>query len=215
MTNLIRLIIWEFTVQNKVNNLAKYLFGFFLFGTLSVVLINNQVDIRKFGIIFSVIYLPLSLIGFSNFIFKQDLDDGSLDLLFTTFSPIEIVLAKFLSVCVCITLSSIFNFPIIFFAFDVSLLMLINLGISIFLLLILSTALLILIGAIQSYFRSNTNFLSILIMPLLIPSIVITGLLLQETGNPHLILILVGIDLILVPLSIFLSSYLLKNIYNI
>ena len=55
--------------------LSKYLFIFFLFCIFSTALINDQPDIKKFGIISSIIFLPISLIGFSNQIFKQDLLD--------------------------------------------------------------------------------------------------------------------------------------------
>ncbi|MDR0329462.1 MAG: hypothetical protein LBH99_02165, partial [Rickettsia sp.] len=66
MHKLIQLIKWEYLIQNRINNLSKYLFIFFLFCIFSTALINDQADIKKFGVIFSVIFLPIALIGFSS-----------------------------------------------------------------------------------------------------------------------------------------------------
>lgn len=215
MRKLIQLTKWEFRVQNNINNLTKYLFAFFLFCTFSIALINQQVDIRKFGIVFSVICLPLSLISFSQLIFKQDLEDGSLELLLSNFSSQEIIVAKFLSVFSSAIISSLFNIPIIFIIFDLSWQLLLVLFVILFLLLLLASGLLILIGAIQGYFRSNTNFLSILIMPLLIPNIIMSGLVLQNAQYLSLVFVMLGINIIILPLALYLSCYLVKNIFNI
>jgi len=215
MFKLIQLTKWEFRVQNNINNLTKYLFAFFLFCTFSIVLINQQTDIRKFGIVFSVICLPLSLISFSQLIFKQDLDDGSLELLLSNYSSQEIIISKFLSVFSSAIISILFNIPIIFIIFDLSWTLLILLFITLFLLLLLASGLVILIGAIQGYFRSNTNFLSILIMPLLIPNIIMSGLVLQNAQYLSLVFVMIGINIIILPVVLYLSCYLVKNIFNV
>ncbi len=215
MKKLIKLTVFEFLVQNRVNNLIKYLLAFFLFCTVSTILISNQAEIKRFGIVFSIIYLPLSLIGFSSLVFKEDLGDGGLELLLSTFNPLEIVIAKFLSILISGLLSSTIYLPIIYVIFDLSLVTFINLTITFLLLLFLASTLLVLTAVIQSYFRSNTNFLSILIMPMLMPSIIIAGLILQNDTDTYLATIMLGINLILIPCSLGFSAYLVKNIYNI
>lgn len=215
MHRLIKLTQWEFRVQNNINNLTKYLFAFFLFCTFSITLINQQPDIREFGIIFSVICLPMSLISFSQAIFKQDLEDGSLELLLSNFSSRQIILAKFLSVFSSAIISSLLNMPIIYIIFDLGCQLLLVIFLTILLLLLQASGLLILMAAIQGYFRSNSNFLSILIMPLLIPNIIMSGMVLQNAEFLGLIFVMLGINIIILPLILYLSSYLLKNIYNI
>ncbi|MCC8371815.1 MAG: heme exporter protein CcmB [Rickettsia endosymbiont of Pseudomimeciton antennatum] len=215
MHKLIQLIKWEYLIQNRINNISKYLFIFFLFCVFSTALINDQTDIKKFGIIFSVIVLPIALIGFSSLIFQQDVEDGSLELLLSSFNESEIIAAKLITLIFSTFTSSLLNMPIIYIIFDLDILTISYLFITLTLLLILSSSLLVLIGAVQSYFRSNTNLLAILIMPLLIPSIILSGLVLQNFDNINLIFVMMGINMFLLPIIFYLSSYLIKNIYNI
>lgn len=215
MHKLVQLIKWEYLIQNRINNLSKYLFIFFLFCIFSTALINDQADIKKFGAIFSVIFLPIALIGFSSLILKQDVEDGSLELLLSSFSESEIVTSKLFAIFFSSLTSSLLNIPIIYIIFDLDLITVTYLFITLTLLLTLSSSLLVLIGSIQSYFRSNTNLLAILIMPLLIPNIILTGLVLQNLENISLIFVMIGINMLLLPTIFYLSSYLIKNIYNI
>lgn len=210
----VKLIQWELLVQNKINNFTKYFFGFFLFGILCLALISEQDSIKKFGLIFSVICLPLAMINFANFIFKPDLEDGSLELLLINFAPVEIVVAKFISVFISGLLSLVINLPIIYIVFALNWQLLLLLAITMFFLLMLASSLVLVISAMQSYFRSNTNFFAILMMPLLVPSIIMAGLIIQNS-NSGFIFIMIGINLIIIPTSIVFSSYLIKNIYNI
>ncbi|WP_341758479.1 heme exporter protein CcmB [Candidatus Tisiphia endosymbiont of Ditula angustiorana] len=215
MHKLIQIIKWEYLIQNRINNLSKYLFIFFLFCIFSTALINDQADIKKFGVIFSVIFLPIALIGFSSLILKQDVEDGSLELLLSSFTESEIVTSKLFAIFFSSLTSSLLNIPIIYIIFDLDLITVTYLFITLTLLLTLSSSLLVLIGSIQSYFRSNTNLLAILIMPLLIPNIILTGLVLQNLENISLIFVMIGINMLLLPTIFYLSSYLIKNIYNI
>lgn len=213
--NLIRLIKWEYLVQNRANNLSKYFFIFFLFCIISTVLVNNHSDIKKFGIIFSIIFMPIALIGFAQMVFRSDLDDKSLELLLSSFNETEIITAKFLTILFCTLSSSTLNLPIIYIMFDLDVITLLHIFMTLILLLTLASGLVVLIGAIQCYFHSNTNLLAILVMPLLIPNIILTGLVLQDYENIKLIFIMMGIDMLLLPIIFYLSSYLIKNIYNI
>jgi heme exporter protein B len=178
-------------------------------------MINDPADIKKFGVIFSVIFLPIALISFSSQIFNCDLDDGNLELLLASCTETEIIIPKFLAILICSITSSILNMPIIYIIFDLDIVSLSYLFLALIILLTLSTALLILIAAIQSYFRSNANLIALLIMPLLTPSIILTGLIIQDHQKLNLISVIIGINLLLLPIILYLSSYLIKNIYNI
>ncbi|WP_341764511.1 heme exporter protein CcmB [Candidatus Tisiphia endosymbiont of Beris chalybata] len=215
MKRLIQLIKWEYLIQNRINNLTKYLIIFFLFCAFSLTLINDQENLTKFGVMFSIILLPLALVSCSHIIFTQDLEDGNLELLFTNFTEHEIIISKFLTICFIAISSAMFNMPIIYFFFNIELETFIHMVITLILLLILASALLILIAAIQSYFRSNANLLSVLIMPLLIPSIVLGGIITQNPNNISLAFCMVGINIVLLPIILYLASYLIRNIYNV
>lgn len=214
MQSSIGLLFWELKIQNKVQNLSKYLLAFFLFCALTITLINKQPDVSKFGIIFAIIYMPLALIGFTHLIFKQDVEDGSLEFLLSNFTILQIIITKFIAIVISAFVSIILSLPVIYIIFNLDFKSLCSLAAILLTLLFISSALLILIASIQSYFRSNTNIISLLIMPLLMPSIVLAGLALQNQQNFSVILIMLGLDLIMVPISLILSAYLIKNIYN-
>lgn len=209
------LIFHEFRVQNKIYNITKYIFIFFIFCCLSITLINAYENMQIFGVIFAVISIPLALISLSNSLIKPDIEDGSLETLITTSTAVQIILAKYISLCICCCLSFFLTLPIIYVIYNIELNIFIIMVSSGLILLFLSAALITLISSIQSYFRSNTNFLSILIMPLLIPNIILSGLFLQNNTDLHLLFIMLGVDLVIIPPALYLSSYLVENIYNI
>ena len=214
MNRFFKLLKWELLVQNKVNNFVKYLFALFLFCTLSIALVNSHENIGKFGVIFSVIYVPIALLGFSTHIFKSDLEDGSLEVLLASFSSSDIVLAKFAALYINSLLSTFMNLPVIFLAFNPGFDVLKKLIITTSLELMLACALVILIGSVQSYFRSNTNFLPQLLMTLMLPAIIFSGLAIENVDKAYLVFILIGINMILVPTMLMLASYLTKNIFG-
>ncbi|WP_375326716.1 heme exporter protein CcmB [Candidatus Tisiphia endosymbiont of Nemotelus uliginosus] len=215
MSRLIQLIKWEYLIQNRINNLTQYLVIFFSFCTFSLTLINEQENITKFSMTFSIILLPLALMNLPHIIFKQDLEDGNLELLLTNFTANEIIISKFLTICLTSISSTVLNLPIIYFFFNISLATLTYILLVLILLLILASALLILIAAIQSYFRANTYLLPVLIMPLLMPNIILGGIIIHNPNNLSLTFCMLGINIILLPIILFLAAYLISNIYNI
>lgn len=208
------LILQEILIQNKIYNVIKYSFLFFIFCSVNITLINASENIQKFSIIFSVISIPLVFIGLSNNLIKPDIEDGTLENFLTTFSPIKIILSKYIALCSCCILSFIATLPFIYIMHNIELGILVFIITSALNLLILSAALIILIASIQGYFRSNTNFLAIIIMPLLIPNTIISGILLQNTQDVYLLFIMIGINMVIIPPALYLSSYLIENIYN-
>jgi len=209
------LITQELNVQNKIYNITKYTLIFFIFCCLSITLINSYENIQTFGIIFAVISIPLAFIGLSSHLIKPDIEDGTLEAMLTSFTPGKITTAKYIALCISCCLSFFLTAPFIYVVYNIeftTFIIMITCGLII---LFLSAALIILIAAIQGYFRANTNFLAMLIMPLLIPNIILSGILLQNNTDLHLLFIMIGIDLVIIPPALYLSSYLVENIYNI
>lgn len=204
----------EFRNQTKINNLAKYIFLFIAFCTLSITFISNHEDLREFGILFSIICIPLAQLNIAHALLKNDISDGTLESLLTIFSPNQITIAKFVCLTSCTCLAFLINIPIISILYNLNTKLLGVILLSGFFLAICSSAISCLVSSIQCYFRSNTNFLSILIMPIIIPNIIVTGLALQNSNNSSYLMILLGISLIISPIAIFLSKHLIKNLYN-
>lgn len=209
------LLSQEFLVQNKIYNLIKYSILFFGFCILSITLINSHDDIQKFGIIFSLVCIPLCFLGLANNLIKPDIEDGSLEYLLTISSAQKIVLSKFLIMSLitffCFALIS----PLFGIFFNLQFNQVFILISSALLLITLSAALIVLIASIQGYFRSNTNFFAILVMPLILPNIILAGILTQTPQDTYLLVIMLGINLVIIPPTLYLSGYLVDNIYNI
>lgn len=214
---MINLLKHEFLVQNKIYNLSKYFFIFFVFCNGSIVIITTHDRIANFGIIFSLISIPLALIGISANFLRSEMEDGSLELLLASFNPIQITSAKYFGLFICGAISFLANVPILYLLFDMSIIQLILVVIAGLFLMSTSCGVVILISSVQCYFRSNTNFLSSLLIPLIIPSIILSGILVENHNENYysIILLLMGVSCIIVPVSIYLSSYLIENIYNI
>lgn len=209
------LIYYKFLVQNKVYNLTKYTILFFSFCLVSTLVVNSPEYFQKFGIILSVIYIPLAFLGLSANIIKADLDDGSLECLLVCTTSFKIILAKFLAMSLNTSASFAIILPLLKIFFNLDFYCSVVLYSMATLLIFMSSALIVLIATIQSYFKSNTNFFTLLIMPLFIPSIILTGICIQDMQNLQLLLIMFGINLVLIPPSLYLSSHLIDNIYNI
>lgn len=212
MTELIK---YEFLTQNKIYNFGKNFAIFLLFGLTTITIISPYDRISEFGIIFTVVSLPLGLIGIASNFLRSEIDDGVLELLLVSYNPVAIISAKYLTLSVAVFCGFLVNLPIACVLFDIPVTKLLIIVSSGFHLSLISCALMLLIVSIQSYFRKNTNFLSSLLMPLIIPSIILSGILLQGGNFYSLTLLLIGISCIIIPTALYASSYLIANIYNI
>ncbi|WPX98200.1 Putative CcmB family protein [Candidatus Megaera polyxenophila] len=213
---MVHFIKHEFLLQNKICNLTKYFFIFFVFCSGSITIVSSHDKIANLGIIFAVISIPLSLIGIAANFLRTELEDGTLEILLTSFKPMQIILAKYLGLFICGSVAFVLNIPISCFLFNIEAFQLNLVIITGLLLMATSCGVVILISSIQCYFRSNTNFLSTLLLPLIIPSIILSGIIIQsDNSNFSLLLVLIGVNCIIIPISIYLSSYLIENIYNI
>lgn len=209
------LLFQELLIQNKVFSLLKYSFLFFGFCILSITLANSHDNVEKFGAIFSLVCIPLSFLGLTNNLIKPDMEDGSLEYLLTISSASQIIGSKFLVISIITFLCFALISPVLGIFFNLTFYQVTFLLAAALLLITLSSALIVLIASIQGYFRSNTNFFAILIMPLILPHIILSGIISQNPQETYLLLIMLGINLVIIPPSLYLSSYLIDNIYNI
>jgi heme exporter protein B len=209
-----QLIRQEWLVQRKVHHIELYSLIFFTFFAIITSLSNNPHDLEHIGPIFCLSYIPLALFGITPLLLKPDIDDGTLELLLASVQGYEIIISKLLVTALNNIIGFCSSLPFIMLFFHLTWLKLLLIGIVAMILILLSSALALLIAAIQAYFQGNTNFLVLLIMPLIIPSIVISGVLMQDITRLYLLNMLVGIDLLLIPVIIYLSTYLLQNIYS-
>jgi heme exporter protein B len=152
-------------------------------------------------------------IGLSDRIFKTDFDSGILSHILVTHELYDIIWSKiiFFSLLMILSLlSNIFFLNILFFIPIASILhSVIPCLVVIFVFVINLT----LVGTIRLYFETNNSIISSSTIPFMIGPSILAGIYMQ-TGDIHLIYILVGLLMVLSPVLYLLIWVLLRDIYN-
>ncbi len=212
---MLNLIYQEVLLQNKIHHISKHFFLFLLFGLISTVIISPLQNMTEFGLMLGIIYIPMFLLGNNYFLLKHEVHNGDLELLLTTHNALIIIITKFCALSLSLLMGLICILPLIVIFFSTSFILIINFIYIAILILLMSNGLAIMMSAIQIYFQRNNNFLSVMIMPLMLPNIILAGMLLSNPENVTLIFMMFGVNLIIIPVSLYCSAYLINNIYNI
>jgi ABC-type transport system involved in cytochrome c biogenesis permease component len=212
---MLNLIYQEVLLQNKIHHISKHFFLFLLFGLISTVIIAPIQNMTEFGLMLSIIYIPMFLLGNNHFLLKYEIQNGDLELLLTTHNTLIIIIAKFCALSISLLMSLICILPLIVILFSTSLILTMNFIYIAILILLMSNGLAIMMAAIQIYFQRNNNFLSVMIMPFMLPNIILAGMLISNPENVTIIFMMFGVNLIIIPISLYCSGYLINNIYNI
>ncbi len=163
-----------------------------------------------------LIILPLAQMSYTSAIFSQDYTDGTLELQLVTTSADNIVITKFVALSVVSFVSLLLIMPLFCIIYGVEFLSSFKLILTYFLMLLYINGFIILTSAIKAYFSSVCSFISTLIFPLIIPGIICGVLsIFEEDTYIFYISLLVGLNFILVPLTLVMSAFLIRNIYNI
>lgn len=159
-----------------------------------------------FGSIIATITIPSYLI-------KSEMQDGSLENLLVTQSSTTIVLAKYWGIVASSGIGIFSTFPIIIIFYSLPLSTVTYISAVIILLLLQIAAIILLGNIIHAYFSHNTNIILSIIIPFLIPSIIIANMGIISL-NIDFIFILLGIGMVLIPITLVLGKYLLSNIFG-
>ncbi len=203
-------------LHNRIYSTIRYSAQFILLGLICLVFVApNSSDLPAFSMSFVIIALPLSIIGQAKSIIKADISDGSMELLIVTTESIKIALVKYISLLLASLSALIIVLPFAmlfcFLTYEQILLVLASST----LLLAQIASLSILTSSIEGYFRTNTNLISLTILPLIIPGVIVSGLSIHNSTNCVIFIwMLGGITMVITPIAIYLSSYLIRNIYN-
>lgn len=169
---------------------------------------NNQIQMIWFSFIILIVSLNIP-----DHIIKLELADGSLENLMVSYKSWMIILSKFVSIVMLILFGMGLMLPLFFLLYDYSLsecLILLSINI---LLVLFVVSLKIIANIIQAYFRQNTQLILLIIMPLIIPVMIISKLALQSL-NFEFVLILIGINMIFIPIIFWFASYLLDYLFE-
>jgi heme exporter protein B len=211
---IFKLLKFELLIYNRSyhiiqNNIYMLLLSSIVFSMiLPEQFLSNHVKMLMcfFGVIFASLSIP-------HYLVKIDAQDGSLETLISTISPIKIFAAKYLALTISLIISAAISMCFICMFFSFSSQSIIFLSLLMILVIFQMAALIMLGNIVHAYFRRNTNFLISLILPLIIPTLII-GRAALETLNFDFIMILLGINMVIVPIIFFVSSYLLANLYD-
>ncbi len=144
---------------------------------------------------------------------KNDIEDGTITLLLTIRKPLYVVMTKFISIFINGLITLLMLIPMLYLFYDYSGIKLLVISSLFTLFLMKISAVSILIASVQSYFCTNTQFLLSLIGPIILPNLIIFGMILIDY-NITLLILVVGINMMLLPLMLIMTTYLLKNLYN-
>ncbi len=215
MSNFFALLKHEIILQNRAYAIIRYNVQFMIFGVICLIFASPAtVNLKSFATSFVIIGLPLSIINASRSIIKSDIYDGSMELLLSSLESIKIAMMKYIALLISNILAFSISIPLIGLFCALYLEQIVSISIVSILLLIQISGLALLTSSIEGYFRTNTEIISLVILPLIIPGIVLSGLSLNQSSNEGFIWVLLGMDMIITPITIVLSSYLIRNIYN-
>lgn len=215
MSNFFALLKHEIILQNRAYAIIRYNVQFMIFGVICLIFVSPATaNLKSLATSFVIIGLPLSIINASRSIIKSDIYDGSMELLLSSLESIKIAMMKYIALLISNILAFSISIPLIGLFCALYLEQIVSISIVSILLLIQISGLALLTSSIEGYFRTNTEIISLVILPLIIPGIVLSGLSLNQSSNEGFIWVLLGMDMIITPITIVLSSYLIRNIYN-
>jgi heme exporter protein B len=203
-------------ISNKESALIELFLAYTILGSIAVSLTCEYNQIKEFGIFFITILVPLFITQISDKVIYEEFKDGFLEFRLSIFSSFRIVLEKSLITSFLYIFAFLLILPLIFLLFNLSLnelntishLMIIN--------IIMSVSISLFIGSCNCYFKRITLINFIVNIPIILPNLIITGLIITNSYNQDkLFLILYGIALIILPIIFYCSCFLIRNIYNI
>ena len=214
MQKLLELVKFEILLHNRSFHLVRS--GIYTMLTVTVMLfmvLKDHEGNSYNNLILCLFASVLVVISVPSYLFKNDYVDGNLEFLLCNMSPWKIVLGKYLALLLSFSVSIFFAHFISYFIMGYSSREFIFLLAVIFFILV-QTSLLVSFGNIvQAYFKTNTGLITSIITPLIVPCLIL-GSIALETMKIDYLMILLGIDIILIPLVLAVSSYLVSNIYN-
>ena len=221
MLNFFNLIITDIKISVRKKNESIISILFFIFSILILPLIfQGDLEILKKFLIGIVWFLTLLTIIFSvEKLFEDDYEDGTLDQIYISGIPLEIIfLSKSLSIWIITCLPLIILSPLLLLLFNVQTDKLLNIFIS----LLIGTPILCMIGTVTSAlvlgFNKGSSVISLITLPLYVP-VLIFGI---EASNAEIIFnqigqefkILIGYLLIVIAVSPWIGGLALRLKYR-
>ena len=214
MTNFLHLLKYELTIYHRSYHLFRHSAYIMLLSSiiLSIMLSTEpsssytKMILIIFGSIISTVTIPSHLV-------KAEMQDGSLENMLAISRSSCIIIAKYCSMVISVSAGILCTLPIIMLFHGLQTSHMLFLLVIIMLILVQVIAIVLLGNVIHAYFRQNTNLILAIIIPLIIPSLIIASMGVSSF-KIDFVFILLGMDMIFVPVILVLSSYLCSSLYE-
>jgi ABC-type transport system involved in cytochrome c biogenesis permease component len=206
--------IWEMKILHYDMAISLMLFSFNLCTVVILPFLLSQYDLAKYGLSLILFINILSIILAAPIYLMRDNDDGCLEQMIIGIETSNIIIVKFFALVVLAIIISLLLSPVIMLLYSIDLKAIIIFLFSEILAIIFASSLAINSAIIKLYFANNNEYVSLLSLPMVIPILILSSMAIS-TASFMMILMMVGINLVFVPLVILFNSYLLKNLYRL
>ena len=203
-------LLFEIKILHKVRAVSVLLFSFQMISVLTLPFLLDSQDISIYAPQILVFCMAQSVILANSHNFLADKTDGTLVQKFLIFDYLYIVIVKQLSIFIISILINCLISVMVWILYSINFIQFLFFFATNFLVLLVSSALSSCSSIIKLYFDNNSEYLSMVMMPILIPFF-ICGSTAITSCNPFYILLLLGMNLILVPIITFLGVYLIRG----
>lgn len=215
MNHFYKLLKYEITLCHRSYHLTRHSAYIMLLSTIILsIMIAGSTNEASLKMLLAIFGSVIASVTIPSYLIKYDMQDGSLENLFSKISYSSILMAKYFSILYCTCVGVLSTLPIIAIFYSLSVVDLLYLVALVPLVLMQIISIVLLGNIIHAYFRQNTNFILIIIIPLIIPALILASLAITAL-KLDFALILLGVDMVFIPIILMLSNYLLAHLYEI
>jgi len=214
MTNFLHLLKYELTIYHRSYHLFRHSAYIMLLSSIILsIMLSSESSTTYIKMILIIFGAVISAVTIPSYLIKSDMQDGSLENMLAISRPSTIITTKYCGMFASVSSGILCTMPIImlFYGLQASHLLFL---LAIMLLILLQVIAIVLLGnVIHAYFRQNTNLILAIIIPLIIPSLIIASMGIS-TLKGDFVFILIGMDMIFVPIILMLSGYLCASLHE-
>ena len=211
---MLKYIFKKASYINRENGTLNYLFSSLLLGQIVISITCPYEMIKSYCTFFMVIIYPLLILQYLERILYNDFKDGTLELMLTIVTPLQFIISQYCAQYLLLLLSYLFALPIIIILLNYNISEIILYS-SLVLINITTANIIAIFSSISfCYIKTITMVNFVLILPLALPTLIISSLIIQDITYLVLVKLLLGLVIILFTILCFASEYLLRNIYN-
>ena len=212
---MIKKIFKDSLILNKEFCLAEFFSIYAILGLITISLTCDYLKIKEFTIFFITIILPIFILQISDRVISNEYIDGSLEFYFTISTPFQIIATRYFSIVILYLFAYLLIIPLIILFIDIDIKELLIVSYILLMNIMITTSISILSSCCNCYFKKIIYVNFIINIPLILPNLIISGLILSNIYElKNMLYILSGLALIICPLAIIFSTILMKHLFS-